>query len=93
MSVIQLQHVQATTSANNCSTSANISRIALLSGEVQVELTWEDGHTSVTQLNQSQFNDLKLQPQQQVFIDRTELILLLRINIISRDRHQLIIYH
>jgi sulfate/thiosulfate transport system ATP-binding protein len=76
MSVSQLQKMPITTYSNSCSIPATVNQVMLLNGNFRVELTLENGQITIVNLTCSQFKELKLQPQQQVFIRQTELNLL-----------------
>ncbi|WP_041547781.1 TOBE-like domain-containing protein [Chamaesiphon minutus] len=76
MSVSQLQQMPITISSDSCSIPATVNRVVLSNGNFRVELTLDNGQVAIVDLNCSQFKELKLQPQQQVFIRQNDLNIL-----------------
>ncbi|MDM7326443.1 MAG: TOBE-like domain-containing protein [Thermosynechococcus sp. Uc] len=60
------------TSPNGSTVSARIHRIIHLGWEIQVELRLDDGQELMAHLSRERFDELRLEPQQQVFIKPRE---------------------
>ncbi len=56
------------TTANGTATLARVSRLIHLGWEIQAELALDDGQVVTAHLTREQFNELKLEPQQRVYI-------------------------
>jgi sulfate transport system ATP-binding protein len=56
------------TTPNGSTVPARVTRVTHLGWEVQAELTLEDGQVVVANLTRDRFNELKLEPQQQVYV-------------------------
>lgn len=56
------------TTANGATVPARISRLIHLGWEVQVELTFNDGQVVTAHLTRDRFDELKLEPQQKVYV-------------------------
>jgi sulfate transport system ATP-binding protein len=56
------------TTSNGASVSARVKRVIHLGWEIQAELTLEDGQEVVAILSRERFDELKLEPQQQVYV-------------------------
>ncbi len=52
--------------------TAKVSRLIHLGSEIQAELALADGQTIMAQLTRERFDELQLEPQQQVFVKPTE---------------------
>jgi sulfate/thiosulfate transport system ATP-binding protein len=57
---------------NGSSVSAKVNRLIHLGSEIQAELALDDGQTIVAHLTRERFNELQLEPQQQVFVKPKE---------------------
>jgi sulfate transport system ATP-binding protein len=62
------QDVIVETTANGATVPARVSRLINLGWEVQVELTLDDGQMVTAHLTRDRFDELKLQPQQKVYV-------------------------
>ena len=62
------QDVIVETTANGATVPATVSRLIHLGWEVQVELTFNDGQVVTAHLTRDRFDELKLQPQQKVYV-------------------------
>jgi sulfate transport system ATP-binding protein len=56
------------TTPNGSTVPARVTRVTHLGWEVQAELTLEDGQVVIANLTRDRFNELKLEPQQQVYV-------------------------
>lgn len=56
------------TTANGSTAPARVNRIIHLGWEIQAELVLDDGQTVTAHLSREQFDSLKLEPQQRVFV-------------------------
>lgn len=56
------------TTPNGSTVPARVTRVTHLGWEVQAELTLDDGQVVVANLTRDRFNELKLEPQQQVYV-------------------------
>jgi sulfate transport system ATP-binding protein len=56
------------TTPNGSTVPARVTRVIHLGWEVQAELTLDDGQVVVANLTRDRFNELKLEPQQQVYV-------------------------
>jgi sulfate transport system ATP-binding protein len=56
------------TTANGARVPATVSRLINLGWEVQVELTFNDGQVVTAHLTRDRFDELKLEPQQKVYV-------------------------
>lgn len=65
------QNIAIETKPTTTSVTAKVSRTIHLGSEIQAELTLEDGQKIVAQLTRERFDELKLEPQQQVFVKPT----------------------
>ncbi|KGF71926.1 sulfate ABC transporter ATP-binding protein [Neosynechococcus sphagnicola sy1] len=64
--------VVITTTPNGSTSPARISRLIHLGSEVQAELALDDGQMVIAHLSRERFGELKLEPQQQVYIKPKE---------------------
>jgi len=62
------QDILVETSADESSVSARVNRIIHLGWEIQAELILDDGQVVTAHLTRDRFDELKLQPQQRVFV-------------------------
>ncbi len=62
------QDVIVETTANGATVPARVSRLINLGWEVQVELTLDDGQMVTAHLTRDRFDELKLEPQQKVYV-------------------------
>lgn len=62
------QDVIVETIANGSTVSATVSRLIHLGWEVQAELTLDDGQMVIAHLTRERFDELKLEPQQRVYV-------------------------
>jgi len=62
------QDVIVETTANGATVAARVSRLINLGWEVQVELTLDDGQMVTAHLTRDRFDELKLEPQQKVYV-------------------------
>lgn len=62
------QDVLVDTQPNGTSVSARVSRLIHLGWEIQAELTLDDGQVVTAHLTRDRFNDLRLEPQQKVYV-------------------------
>jgi sulfate transport system ATP-binding protein len=62
------QDVIVETTANGATVPATVSRLIHLGWEVQVELTFNDGQVVTAHLTRDRFDELKLEPQQKVYV-------------------------
>jgi sulfate/thiosulfate transport system ATP-binding protein len=62
------QDVIVETTANGATVPARVSRLIHLGWEVQAELTLDDGQVVTAHLTRDRFDELKLQPQQRVYV-------------------------
>jgi sulfate transport system ATP-binding protein len=53
---------------NNATVTARVKRVIHLGWEIQAELTLEDGQVVIANLTRERFDELKLEPQQQVYV-------------------------
>src|SRR4028118_154556 len=60
------------TTPNGASVNARVKRIIHLGWEIQVELTLDDGQEVVVNLTRDRFDELKLEPQQRVYVKPKE---------------------
>lgn len=56
------------TTPNGATVNARVKRLVHLGWEVQAELVLDDGQTVIANLTREQFNQLKLEPDQQVYV-------------------------
>jgi sulfate/thiosulfate transport system ATP-binding protein len=66
------QDVVIDTQPNGMTVPARISRLIHLGWEIQVELTLDDGQVVTAHLTRDRFDELKLEPQQRVFVKPKE---------------------
>ena len=62
------QDVLIETSSNGSTVAARVSRLIHLGWEVQAELTLDDGQVVTAHLTRDRFDELKLEPQQRVYV-------------------------
>ncbi len=62
------QDIIIETVANGTTAQATVSRIIHLGWEIQVELTLDDGQTMTAHLTRERFDQLKLEPQEKVYV-------------------------
>ena len=62
------QDVLIETSSNGSTVAASVSRLIHLGWEVQAELTLDDGQVVTAHLTRDRFDELKLEPQQRVYV-------------------------
>lgn len=62
------QDVIVETTANGATVPARVSRLINLGWEVQAELTLDDGQVVTAHLTRDRFDELKLEPQQRVYV-------------------------
>ncbi|MBD0266492.1 MAG: TOBE-like domain-containing protein, partial [Tolypothrix sp. Co-bin9] len=62
------QDVIIETNANGSTVSARVSRLIHLGWEIQVELTLDDGQVVTAHLTRDRFDQLRLEPQQRVYV-------------------------
>ena len=60
------------TSANTTNVSAKVNRLIHLGSEIQAELALDDGQVIMAHLTREHFDNLQLEPQQQVFVKPKE---------------------
>jgi sulfate transport system ATP-binding protein len=65
------QDIAIETKPTTTHVTAKVSRTIHLGSEIQAELTLEDGQKIMAQLTRERFDELKLEPQQQVFVKPT----------------------
>ncbi|NJR32175.1 MAG: sulfate/molybdate ABC transporter ATP-binding protein [Chamaesiphon sp. CSU_1_12] len=65
------QDIAIETVPTTTNVTAKVSRTIHLGSEIQAELTLEDGQKIMAQLTRERFDELKLEPQQQVFVKPT----------------------
>jgi sulfate/thiosulfate transport system ATP-binding protein len=65
------QDIAIETTPTTTNVTAKVSRTIHLGSEIQAELTLEDGQKIMAQLTRERFDELKLEPQQQVFVKPT----------------------
>jgi sulfate transport system ATP-binding protein len=56
------------TTQNGATVPARVTRLIHLGWEIQAELTLDDGQVVTANLSRERFNELKLEPQQQVYV-------------------------
>jgi sulfate transport system ATP-binding protein len=66
------QDVMVEVEPNGTTTPARVSRIIHLGWEIQAELTLDDGQVVTAHLTRERFDELKLEPQQRVFVKPKE---------------------
>lgn len=66
------QDIAIETESTTTNVTAKVSRTIHLGSEIQAELTLEDGQKIMAQLTRERFDELQLEPQQQVFVKPTE---------------------
>lgn len=66
------QDVVIETASNGSSVSARVSRLIHLGWEIQVELTLDDGQVVNANLSRDRFDELRLEPQQKVYVKPKE---------------------
>ncbi|MDX2230793.1 MAG: TOBE-like domain-containing protein [Leptolyngbyaceae cyanobacterium bins.349] len=66
------QDILVETAPGDSSVSARVSRIIHLGWEIQAELTLDDGQVLTAHLTRERFDELKLEPQQRVFVKPKE---------------------
>jgi sulfate/thiosulfate transport system ATP-binding protein len=69
---IRPQDIAIATTADRSTVGAKVNRSIHLGAEIQVELALEDGQIVMAQLTRERFNELHLEPQQQVFVKPKE---------------------
>ena len=62
------QDVLIETSANGSTVAARVSRLIHLGWEIQAELTLDDGQVVTAHLTRDRFDELKLEPEQRVYV-------------------------
>ncbi len=69
---IRSQDISIATTADRSTVGAKVNRSIHLGAEIQVELALEDGQIVMAHLTRERFNELHLEPQQQVFVKPKE---------------------
>jgi sulfate transport system ATP-binding protein len=69
---IRPQDIAIATTADRSTVGAKVNRSIHLGSEIQVELALEDGQIVMAHLTRERFNELHLEPQQQVFVKPKE---------------------
>lgn len=69
---VRPQDIVIETRSNTTAVGAKVNRLTNLGGEVQAELALDDGKTIVAHLTRARFDELQLEPQQQVFVKPKE---------------------
>ena len=66
------QDIAIETISNNSTVAAKVNRVTHLGSEIQAELALDDGQVITALLTRERFNELQLEPQQQVFVKPKE---------------------
>jgi sulfate/thiosulfate transport system ATP-binding protein len=66
------QDIAIETEANTTTVAAKVNRLIHLGSEIQAELILDDGQTIMAHLTRERFNELRLEPQQRVFVKPKE---------------------
>jgi sulfate/thiosulfate transport system ATP-binding protein len=69
---VRPQDIAIATTADRSTVGAKVNRSIHLGAEIQVELALEDGQIVMAQLTRERFDELHLEPQQQVFVKPKE---------------------
>ncbi len=66
------QDIAIETGSSTSTVAAKVNRVTHLGSEIQAELTLDDGQAIVAHLTRERFDELQLEPQQQVFVKPKE---------------------
>jgi sulfate/thiosulfate transport system ATP-binding protein len=69
---VRPQDIAIETRSHTSNVGAKVNRVVHLGAEIQAELALEDGQTIVAHLTRERFDELQLEPQQQVFVKPKE---------------------